>query len=97
MSHAKDLTKRTTNPLIDADEFVGIDKADSSKTKLTLWSTMKAALKTYADSLYASAAHTHTHNSTTGLNEGDYQHLTADEKDEAEMAMVAGDKYLSGN
>lgn len=50
----------------DADQAVILDSADSGKTKLLLWSGVKATLKGYFDNLYAAATHTHAWSAITG-------------------------------
>lgn len=59
----KDQAAKTTP--VDADAVPVIDSADSSKTKLTTWANIKAALKTFFDSIYAAATHTHTKSQIT--------------------------------
>lgn len=47
-------TAKTTP--VDADEFAGIDSAASNVLKKFTWTNIKATLKTYFDTLYATAA-----------------------------------------
>jgi len=50
----------------DADSLVLVDSADSSKTKRLTWSNLKAVLKTWFDTLYATVSHTHAWSVITG-------------------------------
>ncbi|SBV94448.1 hypothetical protein KL86CLO1_10515 [uncultured Eubacteriales bacterium] len=50
----------------DADSLAIIDSADSSKTKRLTWSNLKAVLKTWLDSLYATVSHNHAWSAITG-------------------------------
>jgi hypothetical protein len=49
----------TKNPPIDADKAIFRDSADSDNLKTSTWFQIKAFLKTYFDTLYATLAHTH--------------------------------------
>ena len=51
---------------VDADKVPVVDSADSSKTKLILWSAIKAALS----SVFAAASHTHAWSTITGKPSG---------------------------
>lgn len=51
-------TAKTTP--VDADAIPVIDSAASNVLKKTTWANVKATLKTYFDTLYAAAVHTHT-------------------------------------
>ena len=50
-------TSKTTPA--DADEFPGVDSADSYKLYKLTWANLVATLKTYFDGLYSVLAHTH--------------------------------------
>lgn len=56
-------TAKTTP--VDADTMPLIDSAASNVLKKVTWANIKATLKTYFDTLYATAAHTHTFASLT--------------------------------
>lgn len=49
----------TKSTIADTDGFIGADASDSGKAKRFLWSSIKAALKTYFDALYSLAGHVH--------------------------------------
>ena len=57
-------TAKTT--LANADEFGLWDSVSSALRKIT-WTNLKAAIKAYADTLYAALGHTHTQSDVTGL------------------------------
>lgn len=51
------LTELVSGDIVDADELVAVDKsAGTTGTKRFTWASTKAALKTYMDTLYATAA-----------------------------------------
>jgi hypothetical protein len=57
---------------IDADEFGIVDTADSNTLKKLTWANVKATLKTYFDSVYATISHFHLASDiTSGTLDGD--------------------------
>jgi len=58
-------TAKTTP--VDADTMPLIDSAASNVLKKVTWANIKATLKTYYDSLYAAATHTHAQSDITNL------------------------------
>lgn len=53
---------------IDADSVALIDSAASNALKRTTWANIKSVLKTYFDTLYALASHTHTASEVTDFD-----------------------------
>lgn len=58
---------------VDADTMPLNDSADDSSLKKLTWSNIKATLKTYFDTLYGSAAASHTQNTDTGTTSATFQ------------------------
>ena len=46
-------------PIVDLDEFEIADSAASFGYKKVTWATIKATIKTYTDTLYATVSHVH--------------------------------------
>lgn len=66
------LTEQTSGTLHDDDLLVNVDVSDttmaaSGTNKKSKWSSIKATLKTYFDTLYAAASHTHSISDVTSL------------------------------
>ena len=61
--HINTATDKSTP--VDADHVGIVDSAASNALKKLTWANVKATLKTYFDTLYAAAAHTHTFASLT--------------------------------
>lgn len=79
ISNCYQTTDTAETDIQDADYFPFYDTSATAKRK-TLWSNIKAKLKTYFDSLYAAISHTHTASQVSGLatvaTSGDYDDLT---------------------
>lgn len=74
----------TASAIDDSDEMGFWENTANALRKIT-WANIKATLKTYFDTLYSLAAHTHAHNDTTskqGGTTGEYYHLSLNEHDE---------------
>jgi hypothetical protein len=52
---------------VDADTFVGLDSAAQNAVKRFSWASLKNALKTYFDPIYAAATHGHSMLAISGL------------------------------
>ena len=86
-------TAKTT--LVSADEFAIVDSESSNGPKKALWSSIKATLKTYFDTLYAAISHKSSHatGGSDALVPSDIGAAMASESKTASFTAVKGGRY----